>query len=225
MKTAVNFLEQLSHNNNKEWFDANRKFYAQAKEEFHAFTGRLIEGINEFDDTIGNLAIKDCVFRINRDIRFSANKAPYKTHFGAFVSPHGKNSGYMGYYFHIEAPNQNYIGGNILASGGYMQTPKELESIRTEIYDNPQGFIKTLKEAEPMKLMEDDKMKRPPKGFPADFEYIDYLMHRSYSLWLPLSAERVIAPDILEYSLDMFRRSKSFVRSMNRAIEFAKTDM
>ena len=98
----IRFLNELRANNNKNWFDANRKWYEDVKSDFFEFSKKLIIEVSKFDSRINNLDIKDCTYRINRDIRFSNDKSPYKTHFGTFICPKGKKSGFGGYYFHID---------------------------------------------------------------------------------------------------------------------------
>ncbi|MDD2611849.1 MAG: DUF2461 domain-containing protein, partial [Bacteroidales bacterium] len=102
MKTILSFLNQISDNNNKSWFDAHKSEYVAANETFNSFIEKLIVGIASFDPSIKGITVKDCTYRFYRDIRFSTNKMPYKTHFGAYICPYGKKSGYAGYYFHIE---------------------------------------------------------------------------------------------------------------------------
>ena len=102
MKIVLDFINQLSLNNNKEWFDKNKSFYQEAKHCFETFTQQLIANIETFDPTIRGLQVKDCTYRIYRDLRFSKDKTPYKTHFGAYICPNGKKSGLGGYYFHLE---------------------------------------------------------------------------------------------------------------------------
>ena len=101
MKKVIAFLRTLRENNNTEWFHAHRREYEEAKDSFSQFARRLIEETGRFDESVAGLELKDCTYRINRDIRFSADKSPYKTHFGVFIAPGGKKSGRAGYYFHL----------------------------------------------------------------------------------------------------------------------------
>lgn len=94
MEEIIDFLNKLSANNNREWFNAHKEEYLHCKNLFEKFTIELIEGIRKFDESIGPLTISDCTYRIYRDTRFSLDKTPYKTHFGAFIVPEGKKSGY-----------------------------------------------------------------------------------------------------------------------------------
>jgi uncharacterized protein (TIGR02453 family) len=86
-KSTLDFLVKLKKNNNKEWFDKNRDIYESAKKNYYSFINELIQSISKFDPSIKMLDAKQCVFRINRDIRFSNDKTPYKTNMGADISP------------------------------------------------------------------------------------------------------------------------------------------
>lgn len=101
MQDIITFLRELQANNHREWFMANKDRYATLQARFNGFVDELIYEISRFDETVTGLTAKDCTYRIYRDVRFSADKSPYKTHMGAFICPGGKKSGYSGYYFHI----------------------------------------------------------------------------------------------------------------------------
>ena len=89
----IDFLKELRNHNNKEWFHSNKPAYQAVRKEFEQYVGFLIAGIARFDDTVKNLEPKNCIFRINRDIRFSKDKSPYKQNFGAYIAPGGRKGG------------------------------------------------------------------------------------------------------------------------------------
>ena len=128
MKEILKFLELLSGNNNREWFEANKPMYQSAKSLYETLITNTITGIGAFDSSIGHPLAKDCLFRIFRDVRFSKDKAPYKTNFGAFIASGGRKSPKSGYYIHIE-PEKSFIGGGI-----YMPQPDVLKKLRQEVY-------------------------------------------------------------------------------------------
>src|SRR3972149_5616008 len=105
-KNILDFLKELKENNNRDWFQQNKKKYEVAKKGFEDFVKEFIPVIMEIDKEIGYLEAKDCIFRIFRDVRFSKDKSPYKTNFGVFFVPGGRKSGFGGYYLHIE-PGSN----------------------------------------------------------------------------------------------------------------------
>ena len=138
MDAVLRFLRKLKKNNNKPWFEANRNGYTEAKQEVETFLEGLIASYGKTDDAISRLTPKDCMFRINRDVRFSKDKSPYKTNFGAFINPGGKKSTLAGYYLHIE-PGASFAGGGL-----WMPMPAELAKIRQEIDYNLPEFTAIL---------------------------------------------------------------------------------
>jgi uncharacterized protein (TIGR02453 family) len=120
-QSTIHFLADLKVNNNRDWFNANRIRYENSRSEYFAFVNQLIAGIKHFDHSIGTLEAKECTFRINRDIRFSPNKEPYKTNMGAYMARGGRKSPYAGYYFHLE-PGASFVSGGI-----YMAPPENIK--------------------------------------------------------------------------------------------------
>ncbi len=228
MKNILDFLSELRLNNNKEWFDANKSRYKAMQEEFNAFTEKLIESISTFDKSITGLTVKDCTYRIYRDIRFSPNKDPYKTHMGAYICPKGKKSGYAGYYFHIEPQDANYIGGNLLATGVHCPEPKVIQSIREEIFDNGQGFDKSIEKAKRLgfALDESTKLKNVPKEFPKDYIFGEYLKLKEFSLMQFFPAEILLdEKQLLDFTITRFKGCADFNHILNRAVDYAYEEM
>jgi len=221
MKTVLNFLCRIRENNNKEWLDANRSEYKAAVDVFNAFVEKLIVGLGEFDPSVRGLSVKDCTYRFNRDIRFSPNKMPYKTHFGAYVCPHGKKSGYAGYYFHIEPQDSGYLGGHLLATGLYAPLPKVLESIREEIFLNGDSFDAAVREARNFVLEDSQALKRVPRGYPADFKYAEYLKLKNPSLSKSFDDDFLLSDDLLENVVALFKETYTLNTWLNRAVEYA----
>jgi uncharacterized protein (TIGR02453 family) len=115
--STFKFLKDLKKNNNKTWFEKNKSAYLDAKEDAEHFVEQLIKGLGKIDADIAVLHAKDCTYRIYRDVRFSSDKTPYKTHMGAFLNKGGKKAPTAGYYFHIEP------GGNMTGGGLWMPMP------------------------------------------------------------------------------------------------------
>ena len=163
MESTYKFLKQLAKNNNKEWFDINRKTYESCKADFVELLKQIIEKSGLFDKDIANLEAKKCLFRINKDIRFSKDKSPYKLNFGAALEPGGKKTFIPGYYLHIEP------GNCFLAGGCYQPMPEALASIRQEIDYNTSEFKKIISNKDFRlyfkELSQDDKLKTAPKGY------------------------------------------------------------
>lgn len=172
------FLTKLKKNNNKVWFDKNRETYEMLREDFKKFVDELIAEISKFDKSVIGLTSKNCLFRINRDIRFSKDKSPYKTNFGAYIAAGGKKSSGPGYYIHVQ-PGECFMGGGV-----YSPEPAQLNAIRQEIDYNSEEFEKILKNKDFKKhfgkLWDEDKLVNPPKGYDKNLPYIDHLKHKHY---------------------------------------------
>jgi len=221
MKTILAFLTQIAENNNKTYFDAHKTEYIAATNTFNAFVEKLILGISAFDPSIKGLTVKDCTYRFYRDIRFSPNKIPYKTHFGAYICPFGKKSGYAGYYFHIEPKGYDFIGENILATGLHSPQPEVLKSVREDIFLNGETFEETVREAKSFVLEDDQALKKVPKGYPADFKYAGYLKMKNHTLYKSFDNDLLLSEDLLEKTLAAYKETVSFNTWLNKAVKYA----
>lgn len=210
------FLAQLEQHNNKDWFCSQKAVYDKIKARITAFTAELIERISVFDPSIRRETPQTSIFRIYRDLRFSPDKTPYKTHFGIYIAPGGKSSVNAGYYIHL----QN--NASELACGLWCPESTLLKKIREEIYYEPEAFEALLKEQEFSayfgNLLEINKMKRPPKEYPSDFPYIGYLQHRNYIVSHALPNAEVLAEDFTEKIVKACRTAYPFVDYLNEAI-------
>jgi len=215
-KQTFEFLSQLKLNNNREWFQANKKTYDSVKKEVESLISRIIPELNGIDPEIQNPAMKDCVFRIFKDVRFSADKSPYKTNFGAFIAKGGRKTVYPGYYFHFE-PGESFIAGGI-----YMPQPETLKLVRNEVYFNSTEFKNILGSKEFRKyftmLDEFDKLKKPPRDFPVDFPDIDLLKYKSYIVSARVPDEKAFSADYLPFALDVCKSILPLNKFLNRAI-------
>jgi uncharacterized protein (TIGR02453 family) len=216
--TTLKFLKLLAQNNNKPWFDAHRNDYDSAKSNFVEFVGELIPAVALFDPRIAGLEAKKTVFRINRDVRFSKDKSPYKNNFGATLSAGGKNMQTAGYYIQIQPGNKSFAG-----AGSYMPIPEHLSKIRQEIDYNFKDFNKILSSPAFKKqfetLDEIEKLKTAPKGYDPSNPAIDLLKHKSFIVSRQFSDKEVLAPDFLKNLIQCMKASYPLVKFINNAIE------
>ena len=138
-KETLKFLQLLGKNNNKPWFEQHRNAFEAAKTNFLEFNTALISGMQKMDNSLFGLEPKKTVFRINRDVRFSKDKSPYKNNMGTTLSKGGKNMMTAGYYFHLQPANKSFA-----AIGSYMPAPDILQSIRQEIDYDLAAFKKII---------------------------------------------------------------------------------
>ncbi len=218
MKGVIDFLNTLEENNNKPWFDANKAWYLEVKAYFEDFVGDLIHAIEEFDDTIYGLGVNDCTYRFYRDIRFSKDKTPYKTHLGAYICPKGKKSGLGGYYFHIEGKSHRYLQSHILATGVVCLPSNIIRSIREDVYSLCEEFETAVGKADGFYLDQESKTKLPAKDFPKDCKAAEYLKLRDFILNKPIDEKYITSPNLVERLAEDFARTKDFKDFINRAI-------
>ena len=212
------FLQKLSLNNNREWFADNKPLYLEAKEAFDEVTANMISYISDTDKEIAGLTPGECVFRIYRDIRFSKDKTPYKTHFDAFIAKQGgRKSHHAGYYMHV-MPGKSLLGGGV-----YAPIPEILKHIRHEIYNFPDEFRSIINNPEFKMLygsLYEDKLKNVPKGFPKDFKDKELLKYKSFIVAHPLTDKELMAPAMKEKFKIQIQVLYPFIAFLNRAIDF-----
>jgi len=218
--STLKFLKDLKKNNNKPWFDANRKRYEEAKADFANFIQQVIDAHSKKDKTIASLKAKDCMFRINRDIRFAKDKSPYKTNFGASINKGGKKAfSTAGYYFHLE-PGQLFVGG-----GMYQPFPPELNKVRQEIdycFDEFKKIIGSKKFKSVYGDLDKSKeflLSRVPKGYEADNPAAEYLKLKSYIAMTNLSDKDATSNGLIKKTTEAFDTLLPLVNFLNRAIE------
>ncbi len=215
---TLKFLKDLKKNNNKPWFDAHRKNYEAAKTDFANFIQQVIDAHGKNDPGIASLKAKDCMFRINRDVRFSKDKSPYKNNFGAFINKGGKKSVLAGYYFQVQ-PERNFAGGGI-----WMPEPSELNKVRQEIDYNFKDF-KSIIGSKKFKAVygdldrsKDFLLSRVPKGYEADNPAAEYLKLKSYVAISFFSDADLTSKDIVKKTVDAFKTLQPLVEFINEAL-------
>ena len=217
--STFDFLKQLRKNNNKTWFNDHKSDYKEAQESFIVFIDELIRKIAKFDPSIAHHTGKDCVFRIYRDVRFSKDKSPYKTNFGAHITAAGKKSeihSRAGYYIHLEP------GNSMLAGGAYLPQGAWLKGIRQEIMDNADDLKKIIN-GKQFKMyfgeLDGDKLKTAPRGIPKDHPEIELLRFKSFLATHPCPNEQVLAPNFLQHAAKVFKTLAPFDDFLNRVVK------
>ena len=226
MEKILHFLRDLNLNNNREWFNAHISEYLEAKRIFEAFALDLCEAVRGFDSSIGPLGIGDITYRIYRDVRFSADKSPYKCHFGVFICPQGRKSGYCGYYFQVSAADKGgWESSHIVAAGDYMTDPKVLKIIREDIELGGGDFRRICNSADSRFAIDtESSLKKVPKGFPADSPDAEFLKLKNFCLVYHPDESFVTSPDLKKNLVDMFRSAAPFVAYVNRAVKYSREE-
>lgn len=226
LRDLTQFLTELADNNNRPWFIMNKPRYDILREEFLAVVTDLIAQVGKFDRQVLACNPKKAMFRINRDIRFSHDKRPYKTRFSAGITPNDLRRPSAGggptYYFHIEGDGTLGIG-----AGEYLPPPARLKAIREQIVNDATGFAKLIKNKQMRatfgELETENTLQRPPKGFDPGHPHIEYLKLKSYFMWtevkIKLNAPEELVPQLARAYQDAF----ALVEWL-RAVEVPPTD-
>lgn len=220
IKVILDFLEELSRNNNREWFAEHKERYQTCKKEFDNFAAAYIQGLAHIEPSLNGLTPKDCVYRIYRDIRFSADKRPYKDWFGVYVAPHGgRKSPYGGYYVHLQP-------GHCLFSGGiWCPEPQLLKALRQSIFDNADEVEEIMQRPDFRKFYTDfdtdNMLKKVPTGYPSDWEHADWLKRKSFTISCMLTDKEVCAPHFLEHAL----QAATALKPMNDFLNYTFEEM
>jgi len=217
--TTLDFLKELKLNNHKDWFDKNRKRYEYAKADYLQLIAGVLAGVSENDPSIAAMQPKDCVFRINRDVRFSKDKSPYKTNMGAGFSKGGKKMIVAGYYLHCEP------GGSFIAGGMWMPEAPSLKKIRQEIdycFEEFDGIVKApsfIKQLGGLENGSDVTLSRPPKGYEDTNAAIGYLKLKSFIATHALTDEMLISKELVSTIIAACNELQPLIYFINRALE------
>lgn len=235
VKRILKYLSDIAVNNNREWYQANKKEYLAVRKEFEMEMEKMLHRICLFDSSLSHLQIKDCTYRFNRDTRFSPDKSPYKRHFGAYMSAHGKKSLHGGYYLHIEP------GECMLAVGTYWLPTNILTSCRNEIMSNITEWLDCVENKEFVSLFGDirhserqvseagwpkgnngfgiERLKTCPSGFPKDYEYIQYLRMKDYCAWIKVDDDFFGRADWMDEAERIFKVGKPMNDFINSVVD------
>ncbi|MFP9112724.1 DUF2461 domain-containing protein [Flavobacterium sp. RHBU_3] len=214
--TTLQFLEDLRENNYRDWFQAHQDRYADYKKDYKATTEAFIAEMGKYDEAVSHLEFKDCSFRINRDIRFSKDKAPYKTNMGIWMYPGAKHDNLAGYYMHIEK------GKSFIAGGLYCPQPDALKKVRREI----DGFYEDLEEVVANNdfktifkaLSTEDALKTTPKGFEKDHPAAEFLKLKSFIAQAPISDKELLSKNFIQNTVAKLAVLKPLNDFLNRGL-------
>jgi uncharacterized protein (TIGR02453 family) len=212
--TTLGFLRQLKANNDKTWFDAHRKQYEAAKQDFEDFIVKLLPAFADVEPAVVGQQPKNCIYRIYRDVRFSKDKTPYKPHFSAFFARGGRKWDGAGYYLHLEP-------GAIFAGGGlWMPEASLLKKVRQEIDYGFPAFEKIVGSkafAAMFGKLNGEALSRPPQGYDAANPAIEFLKMKSFTAGHRLQDEQLTSPQALNEVMQVFRTLQPLVQFLNRA--------
>ena len=214
---TLKFLKNLKKNNNRPWFQEHRKQYENVKADFLLLVEKLITGIAAFDKPIGNLEAKNCLFRINRDVRFSKNKDPYKSNLAAYFNKDGKKGIGAGYYLHIE-PGRSFVAGGI-----WMPEPAVLAGIRQEIDYNFTDWKKLIDHKKfrkyfPEAVTSEEVLVRPPKSYDENNPAIEFLKMKSFIVSKPYADGVLVNKNFIKEVTKTFNAMKPLIDFINTSL-------
>ena len=216
--STLEFLSELRENNYREWFHSQKPRYEAAKTNVLDTAGQMLDGIRQFDPSLGFPDLRKCIYRIARDTRFSVNKEPYKTNMGVVFSPSGTTHGDLSCYcMHVEP------GGSFISCGVYMPSADVLKAVRKAIDDDWEEFEailndKSFKKAFGDLSREEKVLKRVPAGFAKDSPSADYLKLYHFYVQQPVSDAQLCSERYVAEAVQAFKTTKPLNDFLNRAI-------
>jgi len=217
-KDSLQFLGDLKANNNRDWFLENKKRYEVFKKDYHQLVAHILDAMKPLDPSLEMLEVKNCTFRINRDIRFSKDKSPYKDHLGVWLSCGSKGNNRAGYYIHI-AKETSFIAG-----GFYCPESDDLKKIRKEITYFHEDLDDILADKNFKKVFGDfdrnetNVLKNPPRGYEKEHPAIEYLKLKSFETSQKFETEEILQPDFVSKVSQKLILLKPLNDFMNRAL-------
>lgn len=212
----LDFFKELASNNNKEWFDKNRKRYENVvREPFKKFVSELIAAMAGQDPEL-DLEAKDAIFRINRDIRFSKDKTPYKLNNSAIISPRGrKDKNYPGIYIEFGPEKLAFYGGV------YSPDSKQVEKIRTYFINNPDEAIAIMNDPAFKKTfggIHGEKSKRIPKEFSKAAVQQPLIWNKQWYYYCHLPPEQILQDNLMPVLLDLSEKASGMKKFLTSAL-------
>lgn len=180
--------------------------------------GALLNEMKKSDPTLEGLDVKNCVFRIHKDVRFSKDKSPYKTSLGILLTPYGKKMQFAGYYIHLE-DGQCFMGGGL-----YMPPNEMVKKVRKEIITFPEEFFSIIKHKNFVTTYKDlDKnpsimLAKPPKGIDTQDPIADYARLKSFTLFKSFTNETLGSKNFVATCTNELIKLKDFIHFLNRAL-------
>ena len=218
-KESLQFLDDLKANNNRDWFQDNKKRYEIFKKDYHELVSDFLDVMKPLDPSLELLEVKNCTFRINRDIRFSKDKSPYKAHLGIWISSGTKGLNRAGYYVHIEK------GASFIAGGFYSPEPDDLKKVRKEIAFFHEDLEEILgnknfkKEFGSLDINENNSLKNPPRGYEKEHPAIEFLKLKSFTATQKYDISEVTKKDFVAKMSQKLIALKPLNEFINRALD------
>ncbi len=215
-KESLQFIDDLTANNNRDWFLDHKKRYEKFKEDYQNLVAAFLAAMKPLDATLELLEVKNCTFRINRDIRFSKDKTPYKNHLGIWMSPGFKGSNRAGYYIHL-GRNESFIAG-----GFYSPEAVDLKKVRKEIaffYDDLEEIVEEKAFKTIYGNLDTTKsLKNAPKDYEKDHPAVEFLKLKSFTATQKINFTDAVNPNFVKETVAKLILLKPLNDFLNRAL-------
>ena len=217
LPSTFDFLKGVAENNDRDWFKLHKKEYEDSLKNILEFTSQIIKALSKIDPVIPDtLEAKNCVMRIYRDVRFSKDKAPYKTNFGIAISANGTNFNGPGYYIHVQ-PSTCFIAG-----GSWFPEAEQLKAIRQEIDYNSSDWHEIIDSKDFKNAFGDldaeGKLQTSPKGYAPTHPDIEYLKLKSFTAGAKLSDQDLTSAESVKIVSGLFEKLYPFNVFLRNAI-------
>lgn len=212
-KSTLDFLKELRENNGRDWFNANKDWYKKEHAQAVEFAEALLARMGQYDQLVP-MTGKQSLFRIYRDVRFSKDKSPYKTHFSGTMK---RDTKWLrgGYYFHIE-PGGSFVGG-----GFWGPNSADLKRIRQELAVDAEPLRKIISAPEFVETfgeLQGEQLKTAPQGYSQDHPNIDLLRYKQFLVSQSYTDKEVISPDLMDKMVLAFQRMRPFFDYMSEVL-------
>ncbi len=218
MQMILNYLSELSRNNNREWYHLHKTEYREANAQFEALLQELILEIGKTDSSILHNAPGDLTFRLVRDTRFSRDKSPYNPAFRAHISSMGKLPVPVGYFIMIKPGNQSFLGGGLFAD----MFKEATAMVREYLAEHPEEWDEVIHAEEFRRYftVKGSALKNVPAGYDKEHPAAEFLKYKSWYLEYPVTDEELQnAEAFLPKAVEVFKAMKPFNDYLNRALK------
>ncbi len=217
-KLILDYLHELSLNNNRDWYHGHKDEYREANAEFEGLVQNLISEIGKFDSSVLHNIAKNLTFKLVRDTRFSHDKSPYNPAFRAHISSMGKLPIPVGYYIMIKPDNQSFLGGGLFAD----MFKNATSMVRDYICENPDEWDDIINAPDFKKYftVKGTSLKNVPKGYDKEHSQAEFLKFKSWYLEYPIKDDELSDSEkFIERSVKLFEIMKPFNDYLNKALK------
>ncbi len=205
---VLRFLKGLRANNDRDWFTGHRAQFELARAHFEEYIDAVITSLSP-TERLGGVTPRDCIFRLNRDLRFTKDKTPYKPYMSAYIAPGGRKSRRLGFYIHLEPGNRSMFGGGL-----HEPEPRQIAAWRAAIDRNPRPLLKIMKGGSFRRYfgeLRGESLKTAPRGYAREHPNLALLRLKTVTVARSVSDKQVSSPQLFAETIATYRAMKPFL--------------